>query len=41
MQMLREKVNSDLSTRNIEVVLKTSVIEGKTGAPSIQTWRTW
>jgi hypothetical protein len=41
MQMLRDTVNSDLSTHNIEVVLKTSVIEGKTGAPSIQAVKSW
>ena len=41
MQMLRDQVGKDLSSRNIEVVLKVSVIDGKTGAPSILAVHTW
>jgi hypothetical protein len=41
MEMLRDTAGGDLSKKDIEVVLKTSVIEGKTGAPSILAWRTW
>jgi hypothetical protein len=41
MQMLRDRVGSDLSTRNVEVVLKVNVIDGKTGAPSIQAVHAW
>jgi hypothetical protein len=39
--MLRDQVGKDLSSRNIEVVLKVSVIDGKTGAPSILAVHTW
>jgi hypothetical protein len=35
MQLLREQMGKDFSNRNIEAVLKVSVIDGKTGAPSI------
>jgi hypothetical protein len=41
MQLLRDHVGSDFSNRNIEVVLKVNVIEGKTGAPSILAVHTW
>jgi hypothetical protein len=41
MQMLRDRVGSDFSNRNVEVVLKLSVIDGKTGAPSIQAVHVW
>jgi hypothetical protein len=41
MQMLRDQVGDDLANRNIEVVLKSNVIDGKTGAPSILSVRTW
>ncbi len=41
MQLLRDKVGSDFSNRNIEAVLKVSVIDGKTGAPSILEWHVW
>jgi hypothetical protein len=41
MQLLRDRVGSDLKNRNIEVVLKISVINGKTGAPSIQAVHVW
>jgi hypothetical protein len=35
MQLLRDQLGKDFSNRNIEAVLKVSVIDGKTGAPSI------
>jgi hypothetical protein len=42
MQMLRDRVGGgDLRDKNVEVVLKIRVIEGKTGAPSIEAVHTW
>ena len=41
MQLLRSQFGKDFSNRNIEVVLKVKVIDGKTGAPSIQAVHTW
>jgi hypothetical protein len=41
MQLLRDKIGSDFSTRNIEAVLKVSVIDGKTGAPSLIAAHSW
>ncbi len=41
MQMLREQAGGDFSTKNIEAVLKVSVIDGKTGAPSILAVHVW
>jgi hypothetical protein len=41
MQMLRDQVGSDFSNRNVEVVLKVNVIDGKTGAPSILAVHAW
>jgi hypothetical protein len=41
MQLLRDRVGSDFSSRNAEVVLKVNVIDGKTGAPSIQAVHVW
>ncbi len=41
MQLLRDRLGSDISNQNIEVVLKTNVIEGKTGAPTILAVSTW
>ena len=41
MQLLRDRIGSDLSSRNIEAVLKVSVIEGRTGAPSLIAAHTW
>jgi hypothetical protein len=41
MQMLRDQVGSDFSNRNVEVVLKVNVVDGKTGAPSILTSHAW
>jgi hypothetical protein len=41
MQMLRDRAGSGFANRNIETVLKVSVIDGKTGAPSILAVYTW
>jgi hypothetical protein len=41
MQLLRDQAGKDFSNRNVEAVLKVSVIDGKTGAPSIQTVHVW
>jgi hypothetical protein len=41
MQLLREQMGRDFSNRNIEAVLKVSVIDGKTGAPSIVAVYSW
>jgi hypothetical protein len=41
MQLLSERAGKDLANKNIEIVLKTTVIEGKTGAPSIQALHVW
>jgi hypothetical protein len=41
MQQLHDQLSSFALDRNIEVVLKVRVIEGKTGAPSIQAVHTW
>jgi hypothetical protein len=41
LQLLRDKIGSDLSNRNIEAVLKVSVIDGRTGAPSLIAVHTW
>jgi hypothetical protein len=41
MQLLRDRVGSDFSNRNLEVVLKLNVVDGKTGAPSIQAVHVW
>jgi hypothetical protein len=41
MRLLREKMGRDFSNRNIEAVLKVSVIDGKTGAPSIVAVYSW
>jgi hypothetical protein len=41
MQLLRDRVGSDFSNRNVEAILKVSVIDGKTGAPSIQAVHVW
>ncbi len=41
LQLLRERIGTDFSNRNIEAVLKINVIEGKTGAPSILAVYTW
>ena len=41
MQELRERLGGDFSNRNIEVVLKASVVDGKTGAPAIMATYSW
>jgi hypothetical protein len=41
MELLKEQVGNALVDKNIEVVLKISVIEGKTGAPSILKVNVW
>jgi hypothetical protein len=41
MQMLRDQLGKDFSNRNIEVVLKVPVIDGKTAAPSILAVHAW
>jgi hypothetical protein len=41
MQLLRDQAGSDFSNKNVEVVLKVNVVDGKTGAPSILTWYVW
>lgn len=41
MQALQDQVKGDFANRNIEAVLKTTVIDGKTGPPSIVAVDTW
>jgi hypothetical protein len=41
MDLLEERVGRDFATKNIEVVLKITVVDGKTGAPSIQAVHVW
>ncbi len=41
LQLLRDRLGSDFSNRNIEAVLKINVIDGKTGAPTILAVHTW
>ncbi|MFZ0340574.1 MAG: hypothetical protein WAL45_21295 [Terracidiphilus sp.] len=41
MELLKERVGSGFASRNLEAVLKVSVIEGKTGAPSILAVYSW
>jgi hypothetical protein len=41
MQLLRDQLGKDLNARNVEAVLKVSVIDGKTGAPSILAVHAW
>ena len=41
MQLLRDQVGSDFANKNVEAVLKVSVIDGKTGAPSILAVHVW
>ncbi len=40
-QLLRDRVGSDFAARNIEVLLKVNVIDGKTGAPSVVAIHVW
>jgi len=41
MQLLQDRAGTDFANRNVEAVLKVSVIEGKTGAPSILAVHVW
>jgi hypothetical protein len=41
LELLKERLGGDFSNRNIEAVVKVSVIEGKTGAPSILAVHSW
>jgi nitrogen fixation-related uncharacterized protein len=41
MELLEERVGRDFATKNIEAVLKITVVDGKTGAPSIQAVHVW
>jgi hypothetical protein len=41
MAMVRDRVGSQLQNKNIEIVLKVNVFDGKTGAPSIVAVHTW
>jgi len=41
MQLLRDRLGHDFGSQNIEAVMKLSVIEGKTGSPTILTVRAW
>ena len=41
MELLKDSIGSDFANRNLEAVLKVSVIEGKTGAPSILAVYSW
>jgi hypothetical protein len=41
MEMLRDQAGTDFSDRDVEALLKVSVIDGKTGAPSILAARVW
>ena len=41
MQLLRDQLGKDFSSRNLEAVLKVQVIDGKTGAPTILAVHSW
>ncbi|WP_263418429.1 hypothetical protein [Terriglobus albidus] len=41
LEWLKQRIGDGLSQKNIEVVLKTSVIDGKTGAPSVEAFYSW
>ena len=41
MKLLSDRLGHDLATRNIEAVLKVNVIDGKTGAPSLEEAYSW
>ncbi|QEE29439.1 hypothetical protein FTW19_16410 [Terriglobus albidus] len=41
LEWLKQQIGDGLGRKNIEVVLKTSVIDGKTGAPSVEAFYTW
>jgi hypothetical protein len=41
LELLHQRLGADLSRANIEAVLKVNVIEGKTGAPSLEAVYSW
>lgn len=41
MQLLADRIGGSLAGKNIEAVLKVNVIDGKTGAPSVQAVHVW
>ena len=41
LQQLRDRLGSDFQNHNLEAILKVSVIDGKTGAPSLLAVHTW
>jgi len=41
MQMLHDRIGQDFANRNVEAVLKVQVVDGKTGAPSIESAYVW
>jgi hypothetical protein len=41
MQELRDRMGKDFANHSVEALLKVSVIDGKTGAPSIQAVQVW
>ena len=41
MELLKERIGNGFANRNLEAVLKVSVIEGKTGAPTILAVYSW
>jgi hypothetical protein len=41
LDLLKKQVNGNLASRNIEIVLRVNVIEGKTGAPTILAVHVW
>ncbi len=41
MELLRDRMGGEFANRNIEAVLRVSVIDGKTGAPSILAVHSW
>jgi hypothetical protein len=41
MELLKDSIGGGFASRNLEAVLKVSVIEGKTGAPSILAVYSW
>jgi hypothetical protein len=41
MQLLRDQAGTDFANRNVEAVLKVSVVDGKTGAPSLLAAYVW
>ena len=41
LQLLKDRMGSGFANRNVEVVLKVNVIDGKTGAPTILAVHSW